>query len=72
MKKLLIVSIVVGMLIGAGGCYYPPLLWTTVGVVGTCIILTPELDAPVEYKGGAWFVDPNSPHSPLIRTGPVK
>lgn len=64
MKKLLIVSIVVGMLIGAGGCTYTPHLIFSGVVLGSTILFPPTADLPTEQQG-AWFIDPNESNDPL-------
>ena len=65
-KRLAILLIVIGMLIGAGGCsVVTPILLTPICKISTTVLamtfLNLGLDAPVEYKGGAWFIEPNEP-----------
>lgn len=65
MKKTLILLVVVGMLISAGGCtvYASPLLYVS-GAVLVPVILKPDLVPPTEQRGGAWLVNPNEPDGP--------
>ena len=60
MKKLVVTLLVVGLLIGAGGC--TTFIITAPSVILTTALIAPDLDAPVEYEGGAWYVDPNNPN----------
>ena len=62
MKRLITLLIIIGMLISAGGCTAVPLnalmVYGVSGILATTILCL-DLDAPVEYEGGAWFVEPN-------------
>ena len=63
MKKLVMILIITGMLIGGGGCTAIAVnaLTHAAPLILAATILNPDLDAPVEYKGGAWIMEPNMP-----------
>lgn len=72
MRRLIMLFIVIGMLIGAGGCVEmatSPFTPYAVPLILAVAILKSNLDAPVEldntlrypYEGRAWFVEPNEP-----------
>ena len=67
-KQITILLIVVGMLIGAGGCGSAPifpLMWVAAGTVGA-LSISSENDLPTEYESGAWLVDPNDISKKLV------
>ena len=70
MKKLLMTMLlVVGMLLGAGGCTATAIGVLTYGppVVLGAALLTSDLDEPVEQKGGARFIEPDEPNQVLLK-----
>lgn len=60
--KLAMLILIAGMLIGAGGCGSAPIfpiLWTAVGTTTALSVNIDNTEPPIEYEGGAWYVEPN-------------